>query len=259
MHHLANFVLVTSLVACVADDTGFVDPTSEPDVGSYLPNPDTKADAPTACGSSSCVAALCGEACPAGDLCQERCFPQDLSAATFVRFEASGAATIALDSRAVVGGPWDGGLDNVVIFGADLWEFRDAAGEPETRQGLEIMYRDIVSGGFVAAQPYTHGPTTSIYIRDFRGSGQYTAAGRFSTGRVRAVENGPATGDLYASTAETCTVTITAANDGGLDGAFDCVTIPGAVEVTGTTGSVSLRGSFHLAPTSIDRPRILSR
>jgi hypothetical protein len=242
---LASLALVP---ACLADVTA----TDEPDLGAYLPPADGKLDDVARCGEDSCARSLCGFSCEAGALCEQQCFAEDVSDASFVRFEVGGASSLELDTRHLPGPAPYARFSNIVIAGLDLWQFRAGFGQPITRNGLEIMYWDVIEAGIVANHPFRHGPWADLYIAEFTGPGVYAAQAKFSPGKSRAELDGPVVGDRYAGA---CQVTVTTAANGGLDGAFQCEALAGV----NASSSVRLAGSFHAAPTSIDRPTFFAK
>jgi hypothetical protein len=251
---MRHIVLAVALVpACTVSDDG-VGPAGERDLSQYVDPDSGKADEPRRCGESTCLASQCGHDCDAGELCDRMCFPGSDHSGDFVSFSVSGGASMQLDTRTLPGPARYAQFDNIVIAGSDLWEFRDDFGAPVTRNGLEIMYWDIIQSGIAASNPFQHGPHVTIYIDDFMGPGEYKASATVSQARSRSVVGGPITGHRYWG--KDCTATVTAAADGGLDGAVRCGTI---AAIDGGSGNVSVQGAFHLAPTSIDRPRFFTK
>jgi hypothetical protein len=111
-----------------------------------IPRPPTnggKTDGtPIQCGASQCDAALCGWDCStAGQACAKTC-TTDGRANAFVTATASGAESTTIDSRATPYMPvWS--LDNVLIYGCELWAFQDG------KQGLEIELTELIHDPFV--------------------------------------------------------------------------------------------------------------
>jgi hypothetical protein len=165
-----------------------------------------KGDSAVSCGGSTCDASLCAWDCStAGQLCAEACTTDSKSAA-YVQAYVNGAASTSFDSRSTPYVP-KFSLDNVLIYGCDLWNFAD-------HQGLEIEYDELIHSSFTVDpnDPPRYQRKLDIFVDGLKGPGSYTGA----EGSFEMASGSP----QYASRTG-CRVDV-AAQDGGLSGSFSC-------------------------------------
>ncbi|MEJ7596959.1 MAG: hypothetical protein WKG01_03530 [Kofleriaceae bacterium] len=226
---LLPFLLLSA--ACADDPVDDFSPFGD----QSLPNPDGKSDEVRSCGEASCVPRLCGYDCTAGDAqCSETCAPTDARAEAFVKATFSGAHTSTFDSRNT---PFDPvfALDNVLIYGCDLWDFSD-----QKYDGLEIELTELVHSSFVVnpKDPTRHDRKFLAYISPFTGPGSYRGEAMF-----QARHDAP-----YFYSKDACAIDITKDASGGIHGALDCQ----ITETAGGTGTVRVQAEVGCPINAMD-------
>ncbi len=226
------FVSLVLLAACATDPVS--DDDFSPIDEQSKPNPDAKSDEPRACGDAACAPVLCGYDCTTqGEQCSIGCAPEDGRASTFVTATISGAQSSTFDSRAT---PFDPvfALDDVLIYGCDLWDFSD-----QVKDGLEIELTELVHSSFVVNpnDPTRHDRKLVVYVAPFTGPGSYRGEAMFT-----------ARHDLprYYSK-DGCAVDVAADATGGIRGTFDC-----QIAEQAGTGSDGVRGEFGCPSNAMD-------
>jgi hypothetical protein len=218
------FVVIFVAAGCASDPEadGF-SPLDE----QSKPNPDGKSDEVRACGAQSCVPRLCGYDCAtAGSQCTEACGAEDARAQAFVTATVSGAESTTFDSRAT---PFDPvfALDNVLVYGCELWDFSDGS-----KDGLEIQFEELVHSSFVVDpnDPTRYDRKLDVYVAPFTGPGSYRGEALY-TSRHDAPR-------YYAK--DGCAVDVSTDAAHGARGTFRCDLARrdggGAVTVTGEFG-----------------------
>lgn len=191
------------------------------------PNPDGKSDDARACGTQSCVPRLCGYDCgTAGSQCAESCAADDARAQAFVTATVGGSESASFDSRTT---PFDPvfALDNVLVYGCELWDFSD-----QSKDGLEIEFEELVHSSFVVDpnDPTRYDHKLDVYISPFTGPGSYRAEAAYT-----ARHDAPR---YYAK--DGCTVDVSTDAARGVHGTFRCDLarrdVAGSVSVTGEFG-----------------------
>ena len=224
-------LLALGLVACASspddvDGHGQI-PTPSPNGG--------KGDGERPCGGTSCDASLCGFDCSqAGAPCVEACTTEGRPNA-FVAATITGAESASVDSRLTPYVPrW--ALDNVMIYGCDLWSFSSG------KQGLEIELTELIHSSFVVnpADPTRDRNRLDVYISPFASAGDYAAEGSYQPSSEAA-----AAGRRY-TTAAGCTAHIT--NTAGIAGTFSC----NLANANGST--VTMTGQFACPGNAVDSP-----
>jgi hypothetical protein len=190
------------------------------------PDPDGKSDEVRACGEDACAPRLCGYDCTTeGEQCKEACAAVDERAAAFVTATFSGAHSSTFDSRLT---PFDPvfSLDNVLIYGCELWDFSD-----QVKDGLEIEVTELVHSSFVVDpnDPTRRDRKLFVYVDTFTGPGSYRGVGFFS-----AHHDAPR---YYSKDA--CAVDVTTDEAGGLHGTFDC-----QIAEQDGANSITMNGEF---------------
>lgn len=229
--YLAGLAGLVFVVGCAdSDPADDFSPFDDPS----LPNPDGKSDHARACGASSCVPRLCGYDCTAGgSQCSQTCAASDTRADAFVTATFSGAHSSTFDSRTT---PFDPvyALDNVLIYGCDLWDFSN-----QVKDGLEIELTELVHSSFIVDpnDPTRHDRKFLAYVAPFTGPGSYRAEAMF-----QARHDAPR---FY--TKDACTVDIAADAAGGISGSFDC-----QISQQEGSGTVGVRGTFGCPINAMD-------
>lgn len=230
--YLAGLAGLVFVIGCAdsdpADDFSPFDEQS-------TPNPDGKSDDARACGASSCVPRLCGYDCTAGgSQCSQTCAASDTRADAFVTATFSGAHSSTFDSRNT---PFDPvfALDNVLIYGCDLWDFSN-----QVKDGLEIELTELVHSSFVVDpnDPTRHDRKFLAYIAPFTGPGSYRAEAMF-----QARHDAPR---FY--TKDACMVDVDADAAGGITGTFECQ----IRDQAGGSSAVSVSGTFGCPINAMD-------
>jgi hypothetical protein len=188
-----------------------------------------KGDSPVSCGAGTCDASLCAWDCSSSNaMCAEACTTEARQSA-YVTANVGGSAQASFDSRSTAYMP-KYALDNVLIYGCELWNFGD-------HQGLEIEYTELVHSSFTvdASDPSRYQRKLDIFVDGLHGAGSYSGAeGSFETSN---------TSDRYVKR-DGCTVDAQS-QDGGLSGSFSCQ-LP-----SGSGGSVSVSGQFACPGNSL--------
>ena len=197
-----------------------------PDVDGHgtipIPMGDGKQDGEVSCGQSACSPSQCSYDCTTpGALCTRACEADSLANA-YVAATVSGDS---FDSRQTPYVPRYQ-LDNVLIYGCELWDFRGSH-----YQGLEIEYTELIHSAFIVDRndPTRHRRKLDVYVPHFTGPGDYTGEGAFRSSSE--------TANHFAPTG--CSVHYAATGDG----TFDC-----------TLDGVSVSGSFSCPGNAIDHP-----
>lgn len=161
----------------------------------------------------------------AGQRCADKCYPADQRPAAFTRFVIDGRA---VDSRSF---PYDRvvSLDNVQVYGCDLWNFQNPA-----HQGLSVQFETLHRGAFLASDPADFEDEVEVYAPNFVGPGRYT-----SDARYRPSDEASAERQTYGQQGA-CTMDVTADGEGGLKGTFTCEPIASR----GPGAAVTLTGEF---------------
>lgn len=217
---MKNFAMISLVLlgACATEEADDFSPLDE----QAVPNPDGKSDDARACGDAACVPRLCGYDCTTpGAQCTETCAPSEGRASAFVTATIGGAT---VDSRDTPYQPvWD--LDNVLVYGCELWDFSN-----QEKDGLQIQLTELHHSSFVVNpnDPRRHDRDLFVYVAPFTGPGSYRGEGKY-----RANQDAPL---HYAKDA--CSVDVDASADGGIHGTFDC-------RISSQSGSsVDMRGEF---------------
>jgi hypothetical protein len=199
--------------ACASSATG--DGGFQPGGIPQPPQQGGKGDSPVSCGGSTCDGSLCAWDCSMqGASCTEACTSDDRKDA-YVTATASGGASTSFDSRNTAYAP-KYALDNVLIYGCELWNFAD-------HQGLEIQYTELVHSSFTVdpSDPTTYQRKLDIFVDNLHGAGSYSGAeGSFEMSN---------TSDQFTAQ-DGCSVDANP-QDGGLAGSFNCQL--GGTSVTG--------------------------
>lgn len=197
------------------------------------------------CGTETCQAALCGYECAAGALCESACFDTDGRPDTYVKFNISGAVATTLDSRNTPYVPAAYPLSNSLWYGADLWKFQEPA-----RDGLDIVYKEIIEGAVLANDPSTIGPSISMWINNIKGAGVYSATADYSSAQTRARNANLVYVDRFFAK-DTCQVELVQSNRpaGGFEGTVTCNNVPGE-----NGRSIQVTGEFYLAANALQVP-----
>ena len=219
----------TTLALCLAAMTGCMateDP-NEPDPldGQNKPVQSGKADGPAVCGAESCAPELCGYDCTTqGAQCAQACASEDDRAGAFVAGSVGGAEQTSFDSRNNPYAPVFS-LDNVLVYGCNLWDFSD-----QTHDGLEIQFEELVHDGFTVSttDPTQTDRSLDVYVSHFQGPGSYRAEARYAS-RQDATQ--------YRA-ADACALDVAADASRGLTGTFHCA----IASASGAT--VSVDGTF---------------
>ena len=223
MRHL--FALSLLLPACAST------PSDEPhpfDTQSVPTPDDGKADEPRRCGDDTCLPSLCGYDCSTeGAQCERGCAASDGRSAAYVAATFTGAHASTLDTRTT---PYEPrlALDDVLIYGCDLWDFSSGAYD-----GLEIEVTELVHASFTVNpnDPTRHDRKLLVYLKPFTGPGSYQAEGMF-----QARHDQPT-----FTTTDGCSVDVATDDEGGLTGAFTC-----------DLAGVSATGTFACPQTAMD-------
>lgn len=188
------------------------------------PNPDGKSDDARACGDDACAPRECGYDCTtAGEQCTQACAAAPGRADAFVAATVEGST---IDSRNT---PFDEvfSLDNVLVYGCELWDFSNQA-----KDGLEIQLQELRHSSFTVNpnDPTTFDRKLDVYVAPFTGPGSYSGDGLF-----QANQDAPR---YFGSDA--CSVDVTATETGGLHGTFEC-----RLASNGSSGgAIEMRGEF---------------
>jgi hypothetical protein len=212
---------LTVFAACASTSTdGGFQPGGIP----QPPEKGGKGDSPVACGGSTCDPSLCAWDCSAqGAACTEACTTESRMDA-YVTATVSGNASTSFDSRATPYVP-KYSLDNVLIYGCELWNFGD-------HQGLEIQYTELVHSAFTVDpnDPTVYQRKLDIFVDNLHGAGSYSGAeGSFEMSN---------TSDQFVQR-DGCTVDAEA-QAGGLGGSFNC-----------SLGGASVSGQFACPGNSL--------
>lgn len=220
-------LLAASGCATSASDDGF-SPGSIP----QPPDNGGKGDSAVSCGGSTCDASLCAWDCSTPNAqCTEACTTEARSSA-YVAASVNGATSTSFDSRNTAYVPRYA-LDNVLIYGCELWNFSD-------HQGLEIEYTELIHSAFTVDpnDPTRYQRKLDIFVDNLHGPASYTGGeGSFelSSGTTPYVRK------------DGCNVDVQAA-DGGLSGSFTC-NLPAQ-----SGGNVSVSGQFSCPGNSLSGP-----
>lgn len=185
-------LLALGLVGCASTP-------DDPDQHGGIPTPSPnggKGDGERQCGAQSCDASLCAFDCShAGAGCTEACTTEGRPSA-FVTATITGAESASVDSRRTPYVPRLA-LDNVLIYGCDLWNFSGG------KQGLEIELTELIHSSFAVnpQDPTRNGNRLDIYMSPFTSAGDYSAEGSYQR-----TSEAAAAGRSYTSSAG-CSVT----------------------------------------------------
>jgi hypothetical protein len=223
MRHLL-FVLAFAGCATTGDSSNDFTPGGIPDPTGA----GGKGDSDIQCGASTCAGNLCGWDCSAaGQACTEAC-TTDGRANVYVTAQAG---SDSVDSRQTPYKP-KYALDNVLIYGCEIWHFADGS------QGLEIQYDELIHSSFTVdpSDPARYQRKLDVYAGRFAGAGDYKAEAMFVHS-----SDADAAGERYV-THDGCTVHAAAA-DGGLAGTFSCSLATQSGATTSMSGQFACPGS----------------
>lgn len=214
--------------------TGCVSESSEEafEFGQGKPTQSGKSDGPIDCGADSCEPMLCGyDASVVGEQATRSCAETDGRASTFVAGSAGGSS---FDSRTNPYAPLFS-LDNVLVYGCDLWDFSSGAYD-----GLEVQFQELIHSSFTLNEndPTRFARKFGFYIKPFAGPGSYRAEASYQASSAS---------QRYAQ-ADACSVDVTVDAAGTVGGSYDC-SIDAAA---GGSGSVAVRGTFGCAKNAMD-------
>jgi hypothetical protein len=231
-HHLLLAVVFAGC-ATSADEAGGPKPGDIPtpmDQGG-------KGDGEVQCGTSACSNNLCAWDCSAaGQACTQAC-TTDARADVFVTASANGDT---VDSRATPFKPHLA-LDNVLIYGCELWHFTTGT------QGLEIELTELIHSSFTVDpnDPARFQRKLDVYVDDLKGAGDYRASAMF----VHSSEADASGGRFF--TKDGCSVHA-AVDRGGLSGTFSCSL------ATAGGSTASMTGQFACPGNGLDSPNFVS-
>ncbi len=223
----AAIVISLAITGCVSESA-----EEEFEFGQGRPTQSGKSDGPIACGTDSCEPMLCGyDTSVVGEQATKSCADADGRASTFVAGSAGGAS---FDSRTNPFVPVFS-LDNVLVYGCDLWDFSSGAYD-----GLEVQFEELIHSSFTvnANDPSRFGKKFGFYIKDIVGPGSYRAEASYQASHES---------QRYAQ-ADACSVDVAVDAAGTLSGSYQC-SIDAAA---GGTGSVSVTGTFGCSKNSMD-------
>lgn len=227
----AAIAMCLAFTGCVSDGA-----EEEFEFGQSLPVQSGKSDEPRACGTESCAPDLCGYDCSvAGEQATKECADTDGRASTFVAGSISGGSSF--DSRSNPYAPVFS-LDNVLVYGCELWDYSDGAYD-----GLQVQFEELIHSAFVVDpnDPRRVGKDFGLYIDHFVGPGSYRASAHYSS-------SSDAT--MYRQQ-DSCTTDVAVDSAGTVSGSYSC-------SITAQAGgSVSVQGTFSCAKNAM-RP-IFSR
>jgi len=219
---LSTLACLTLFSACAGsgDDFSPLDDQSQPD-------PDGKSDEIRECGDQACTPGLCGYDCTTtGSQCTRTCAAEDGRSLAYVAANVTGAESTAFDSRS---NPYDPvfALDDVLVYGCQLWDFSDQA-----KDGIEIQFEELVHSSFIvdANDPTRYDRRLTVYVAPFTGPGSYHGEALYT-----ARHDAPR---YYAKTG--CAVDVEPDQAGGVRGTFSC-DLPAQVE---GSGAVAVHGEF---------------
>jgi hypothetical protein len=226
----AAIAMSLAIAGCVSEEAA-----EEFEFGQSTPVQSGKSDEPRACGTESCLPELCGYDCSvAGEQATKDCAETDGRANTFVTGSAGGTS---FDSRSNPYAPVFS-LDNVLIYGCEMWDYSDGAYD-----GFRVQFEELIHSSFTVNpnDPRKVGKDFGLYIDHFVGPGSYTADAHYSasTESTRFGQN------------DACSVDVAVDSAGTVSGGYSC-------SISSTAGgSVSVQGTFSCAKNSM-RP-IFSR
>jgi hypothetical protein len=227
----AALAMSLAIAGCVSEAA-----EEEFEFGQSIPTQSGKSDEPRACGTESCVVDLCGYDCSVtGEQAKKECADTDGRASTFVAGSVSGGGSF--DSRSNPYAPVFS-LDNVLVYGCELWDYSDGAYD-----GLQVQFEELIHSSFVVDpnDPRRTGKEFSFYIDHFAGPGSYRAGAHYSASSdtTRFGQN------------DACSTDVAVDSAGTVSGSYSCtISSPAG-------GSVSVSGTFGCAKNSM-RP-IFSR
>ncbi len=135
---------------------------------------DGKDDEPSRCGEDTCQRSLCGYDCSvSGQQCERACADDD-TGEVLVKLNVSGSISKEYSSENFTNEPILS-LNDVLIFGCDLWDF--SSGD---RDDLVISYSEVHKGAFAVGDTERLGPKATFEITDFQGPGSYQGDGFFT-------------------------------------------------------------------------------
>lgn len=223
----AAIAMSLAFAGCVSDAA-----EEEFELGQGTPTQSGKSDEPRACGTDSCEPMLCGyDASVAGEQATRSCADTDGRASTFVAGQVSGSS---FDSRTNPYNPVFS-LDNVLVYGCDLWDFSSGAYD-----GLEVRFQELIHSSFTVNEndPTRFAKNFGLYIKPFVGPGSYRAQASYQASNEAA----------RYSASDACSVDVTVDAAGTVSGSYDC-SIDAAA---GGSGSVAVKGTFGCAKNAMD-------
>lgn len=227
MRITAAIAMSLAISGCVSDAA-----EEEFEFGQSIPVQSGKSDEPRACGTDSCIVDLCGYDCSvAGEQAKKECADTDGRPTTFVAATVSGSASGSFDSRTNPYAPVFS-LDNVLVYGCNLWDYSDGAYD-----GLQVQFEELIHSAFVVDpnDPRRVGKDFGLYIDHFVGPGSYRASAHYSasTEATRFGQNDACSADVAVDSA------------GTVSGSYTCSISSEA------GGSVSVKGTFGCAKNAM--------
>jgi hypothetical protein len=220
----AAIAMCLVITGCVADGS-----EEEFEFGQSIPVQSGKSDEPRACGTESCVPELCGYDCSvAGEQATKECAATDGRATSFVAGSVSGGSSF--DSRTNPYVPVFS-LDNVLVYGCELWDYSDGAYD-----GLQVQFEELIHSAFIVDpnDPRRVGKDFGLYIDHFAGPGSYRASAHDSASS-EAVRYGQK---------DACSTDVAVDSAGTVSGSYSC-------SITSNGGSVSVQGTFSCAKNAM--------
>jgi hypothetical protein len=150
----------------------------------------------------------------------------------------TGSATTSVDSRTTPYTP-KLSLNNVLIYGCELWHFTRSDGSDPHHQGLEIELTELVHAPFAVNpnDPEVYQRKLDVYADHMQGAGSYQAEGSFEA----------QSGGARYITKDGCSVDVQP-DRGGLSGTFSCAL------AAADGSSVSMAGQFSCPGNSLNDP-----
>ena len=132
-------------------------------------------------------------------------------------------------------------LDNVLVYGCDLWDFSSQAYD-----GLEIRYTELIHSSFAVNKddPTRTKTDFGLYTKGFTGPGSYRAEAHYAASNDSAGYKDD----------DACSLDVAVDGAGGIKGSFDCTIA--AKEGSGSV-SVKVRASRSNVPVSRYPPQVV--